>query len=106
MRAGNRKNSKRFTALAFLLCFLIAALLSEAILLARADHEHHHIEAGGECVVCAQMHCLENLLRQFGAATGGVLLAWIGLFATIAALCYVSVLLLTTPVRLKTRLNN
>jgi len=106
MRAGNRRSSKRVTALAFLLCFLIAALLSEAFLLASTDHGHHHLDAGGECVVCAQMHCLENLLRQFGAATGGVLMAWIGLLTAIAALGRVSAARFSTPVRLKTRLNN
>jgi len=106
MRAGNRKAGKRVTALAFLLCFLIAALFSEAFLLTRASHEHHHMNAGGECIVCAQIRCLENLLKQFGAAAGGILMALLGLFAAIAALCRVSALQLSTPVRLKTRLNN
>jgi len=106
MRTGNRQQAKRVAALALLLCFLMVALLSGAFILTHANHQHDHLGVGGECAVCAQIHSLENQLKQFGAASGGVSFGLAGLFAVTALLCCVSVTQYATPVRLKIRLNN
>jgi len=106
MRISNRYNTKRMLALAFLLCFLLAALLSEAFLLARANHEHDHFGAGGSCATCAQIQNIENQRRRSDAAASGLSAVWIGLFAAAALLCCVSLSQFLTPVLLKTRLNN
>jgi hypothetical protein len=106
MRTGKRQNAKRIAALAFLLCFIMAALLSEAFVLTHARHRHDHYGAGGSCAVCAQIQNIENQRRQLGAAFVGLPMAWVGLFAAIALLCCVSAARILTPVRLKTRLNH
>ena len=106
MRTGNRQKAKRITALAFLLCFLMVALLSEAFILTHANHQHDHLGAGGGCAVCAQIQSIENQRKQCSVASAGVSLAWIGLFAAFVFLCFILGFHLQTPVRLKTRLNN
>jgi len=84
----------------------MVALLSEAFILTHANHAHDHFDVGGECVVCAHIHSIENLLKQIGIAATGLSMAWIGLFAAILLLFRVSTFRFPTPVRLKTRLNN
>ena len=106
MRASYRKTAKRIAVLAFLLCFVMAALLSEAFILTHANHRHDHIDVGSECVVCAQMQDRENQLAQFGLAVIGVPLALMGLFGVAAFLRSVSAFCFSSPVYLKTRLNN
>ena len=106
MRAGNKQKAKRVTALAFLLCFAMAALLFEAFLLTHANHTHDHYGMDNECAVCAQIHSLENQLRQFGAASGGITVGLAGLIAAIALLCRTTAFRPPSPVRLKIRLNN
>jgi len=106
MRTGNRYNIKRMLALAFLLCFVVVALLSEAFVLTHAYHEHDHYGVNSGCAVCAQIQSIENQRRQFGAAFSSAPMALFGLFAAAALLCCVSASQFLTPVHLKTRLNN
>ena len=106
MRTYSRPNAKRMTAFAFLLCFVIISLLSEAFVLTHANHQHDHYGAGGECAVCAQIQSIENQRRQLGAAAGNISTAWAGLFAAVIFLCFVFGFQFQTPVHLKTRLNN
>ena len=106
MRASNTQHGKRITALVFLLCFIMTALLSEAFILTHANHDHDHLGIGGGCAICAHIQSVEGLRRQFGAASFGVALAWAGLFAVAALLCCISAFRFSTPVCLKTRLNN
>jgi len=116
MRTCSKKNDKRLVALAFLLCFLMVALLSQAYILTNARHwhthhghahtEHSHYSANEQCVVCAQIHSIEHLLKQFGAAVVCLPTGLLGLFAAIALLCGVSAFRFLSPVNQKTRLNN
>ena len=106
MGASNRKTAKRIAVLAFLLCFVMAALLSEAFFLTHANHRHDHIDIGSKCVVCAQTQNRENQLSQFSLAAIGVPLALIGLLAALLFLHGISAFCFSSPVYLKTRLNN
>lgn len=106
MRVSNRQKAQRITAFMFSLCFVMAALLSEAFVLTHADHHHDHSGTSGECAVCAQIQNIENQRRQYGAAAGSLPMAWFALFAAIALPCCASFSCLQTPVRLKIRLNN
>jgi len=106
MRTSNRKSAKRLTAFVFLLCFVMAALLAEAFIFTHANHDHDHYGINDECVICVQIHSLENLLKQFGGVSVGVSLALLGLFVAIALLRCISALRFSSPVRLKIRLNN
>jgi len=106
MRTKDSPRAKRLITLAFLLCFVMAALISEAFILTHANHEHDHLGIGGECIVCAHIHSIENLVKQLGVAAGGLSTAWLGLFAAITLLFCVSAFWLSSPILLKTRLNN
>ena len=107
MQASNRKKTKRIAALAFLLCFVVASLLSQALMLTHTGHEHDHYGPSGECAVCTCIQNAETLRRQFGAAGGSVMpMALIGLYAAAVLLCCVFALRFATPVYLKIRLNN
>jgi len=104
MPASSKKTVKRMSALAFLLCFAAAALLCGGFIMAHASHNHDHTEGGGECAVCAQMHNIDFLLKYIGAASLSIGL--FGLFASLALLCYISVIQFPLPVHLKIRMNN
>jgi len=106
MRTDNRRNAKRATALVILLCFVMAALICKVFILTHADHDHDRLGAGGECFLCAQMHSIEKLLRQFGAASGSVLVGLTGSLAAVALLLCALSVWFSSPIRLKTRLNN
>ena len=109
MHAKNSQTAKRLTALVFLLCLMMVALLSEACVLALTGHTHaHHDHAvNNECVVCAHIKSVGNLLKQFGAAVNIALLGLAGLFAVLAMLYFLAASFAhQTPVYLKIRLNN
>jgi len=107
MRTSNRQKAKRVTALVFLLCFVMLALLSEAFIFFRSNHEHDHFGAGGGCAVCVQIQNAEEQLKQLGAVISGTPAVWLGLFAVaLALLSCASIFRYSTPVHLKTRLNN
>ena len=106
MRTGSRQKAKRIAAFAFLLCFLLASLLSQALMLTHAGHGHDHYGPDGECAICAHISKAETLRRQFGAAGGVVSMALVGMFAMAAFLCCAFALRFTTSVHLKIRLNN
>ena len=64
-----KQTAKRTIALAFLICFILVSLLSEAFIITHANHEHDHDGAGGTCSTCAHIQSAENLLKQLGTAS-------------------------------------
>ena len=103
----NNQTTKKLVTLAFLICFIIVSLLTEAFILTHADHEHDHDGANGSCTTCVLILNAENLLKQFSTAVSGASYALINLFAAIAMLFSVLYLIeIKTPVKLKTRMNN
>jgi len=106
VQASRQQKTKRITALVFLLCFVAASLLSQAIILTHAGHEHDHFGSGGECAVCTYIQNAEALRRQFGAVSSVVVTALVGLFAIATLLCCAVAFRSATPVYLKIRLNN
>ena len=107
MRTSSNSKAKRTIALVFLLCFFMVALLSETFVLLNAQHEHDHYDVNNECVVCAHIQSVENLLKQFGTAVSMTLLGLAGLFAVLAMLYFLaSSIAHQTPVYLKIRLNS
>jgi len=106
MRFWQSRHGKRAAALGILLCFLLAAVLSEAFLLTHAHHRHDHLAPGGGCAVCAQMQSVAERRGQSGAAPARAA-AWLGgLWIALALLCRAAGLPSQTPVALKMRLNN
>ena len=106
MRTQNRRGANRTALLACLLCLVIAFLFSEALALTQANDAHNHY-GDGACAACARIQSIGELLKQFGAAAGGVLFALTGCFAALAVFRFLSSsLVFQTPVYLKSRLNN
>jgi len=68
-RANVRQTKKRVLTLAFLICFIIVSLLSEALILKLADHEHDHNGVNGTCVTCTHVKNAENLLKKLATAS-------------------------------------
>jgi hypothetical protein len=57
-------------ALVFVFCilFILAPILSEAFIIAHADHEHDHDGAHGSCATCAHLAAAEILLKSVSIA--------------------------------------
>ena len=98
-------SSKRSIALTLLLCVVLLALLSEAFLIAYADHEHDDNGVDSTCATCVLIHNVEKTLRQLGATAAVSLL--FGVFLAIAGILRFLLLVpcINTPVYLKTRIN-
>ena len=104
---NNKSTKKRIIALAFLVCFLAAVILSTAFILTHADHEHDHNGAKGSCTICAQIQSAENLIKQFSTAFLGVLFAIAGLYTFVRTLKVISVYVsLSNPITQKIRINS
>lgn len=104
---NNKQFNKRFIALAFLLCFIVVSILSEAFILTHAGHAHDSNGIGGGCATCAQIQSVENLLKQLGTAVVSAASAFAGMFAFILIIRFTSSnITLLTPVTLKIRMNN
>lgn len=104
---NNKQFNKRLVALAFLLCFIVVSIFSEAFILTHADHAHDNNGVGGGCATCAQIQSTENLLKQLGTAVVSAASALAGMFAVIAIIRFASSnITLLTPATLKIRMNN
>lgn len=104
---NNKQSKKRLVVLAFLLCFIVVSMLSQAFILTHADHAHDNNGVGGGCATCAQIQSAENLLKQLGTAVINAAAAFTGLFTVIAIIqSAFSDITLLTPVTLKIRMNN
>lgn len=106
-KRDGKQTIKRVVALACLLCFIIAALLSEVFILSHAGHDHDREGINGSCMTCAQiMQNAEYLLRQLSTTVGGVMFALVKLLIAIAVL-YAGLDLTQgkSPVELNTRMN-
>ena len=106
MRTKSNPKARRFIALVFLLCLFMAALLSEAYVLTRANHSHDHFGVNDECVVCAHIHSIEEMLRQLAVAASGLPSVFLCLLASMVLLCSSAAVKYRTPIELKTRLNS
>lgn len=103
----NKQFNKRLIALAFLLCFIVVSIFSEAFIRTHADHAHENNGVGGGCATCAQIQSAENLLKQLATAVVSTASALVGMFAVIAIIQFDSSnITLLTPVTLKIRMNN
>ncbi|MCL2702378.1 MAG: hypothetical protein FWE91_02055 [Defluviitaleaceae bacterium] len=95
---------KLFIHLSLLLCFTAVSLFPGTLILSRANHVHNR---EGACATCVNIIELGNLLRQFRMSVSGVLFTPVSLLFIItvqrAALGFDEV---TTPVKLKIRMNN
>jgi hypothetical protein len=68
MRNGGINGRRKAIAIAFLVCFAAAPMLSSALILIHADHchDHRHDSANGPCAVCALVGGAVNQLTQNG----------------------------------------
>ncbi len=106
-RANVRQTKKRLLTLAFLICFIIVSLLSEAFILTHAGHEHDHNGVNGTCATCAQIKNAENLLKKLGTASLVAAYTIAGLFsAAVITHTFWAVTSALTPVTLKIKMNN
>ena len=105
--AEKKQAAIRIITLAFLVCFVMVSLLSEAFIFSHLHHEHDHNGVGGNCATCAQIHSTENTLKQLIATIGGASFSISGLFAFMSVLCVGMFLLDSqTLVKLKIQMNN
>lgn len=99
---------KIIITLAFLICFIIVSLLSEAFILTHSNHAHDRNGSHGACATCDQIQNAENLLKQLGTASLVAASFITGLFPVVAitqAFSFITTTLIT-PVTLKIRMIN
>lgn len=95
-------NNRRLLALLVCVCIAAVFLLSEWFIFTHADHDC----TGEHCSVCAQIHTLENLLKQLGLAPIIVMAAFFNSFAAFALVNRGNIHAAITPITLKVRMNN
>jgi hypothetical protein len=85
----------------------------EAFVLTNTNHEHKHDhdcnknEVENNCTLCIKIEEIENLLRPLRATFSGTFPALLCLTAITAFLCFAfRFIKISTPVKLKTRMNN
>lgn len=98
-----RHTGKRILAFSLCCLFALGLFLTAALILKHADHDC----VGHDCMVCAQLHAAQKLLKQLSlAAWGGVAYAGLGL----ALACFrgkrTGAILFLTPVAQKVRMNH
>ena len=104
---NNEKYKRRIIAIAFCVCIISVAILSNVFILSHSEHNHDNNGVGGGCVTCELLLSAENIGKQLGVALVGVLLAMGKMFFDVKTLkTMVACVLPTTPVRLKIRMNN
>lgn len=106
-QSTQRQSVLRMFAQFFCALFIFATVLSAAFVLTHGEHEHDNSAANGGCAICAQLNAAVKVLNRistaavFGAVVfGGRFLAV--LMSKVAGL----LLIYSTPVALKIRLNN
>ena len=91
----------------FLICFISVSLLSEIFILSCANHEHDYNSVGDSCTICAQIHNIKNLQKQFDIAVNNVSSTFISfLFAMVILYSVSSLVRIHTLVDLKVRMDN
>ena len=103
----NHRTATRRLALAFLVCFAAAAVLSGALLASHAGHGHDHGAANGCCTRCLIVQSAVQALRQMAAVAACL---WLAVAMLLAAASLGGAVARRVPafasVALKTRLNN
>lgn len=94
-------NTKKLIVL-LIICIAMTFILSELFIITHAAHDC----IGEHCYVCAQIHTLENLLKQL-SIVGIIIMA--GFFKSLTTFVFVSgnkSYVNMTPIILKVRMNN
>jgi hypothetical protein len=95
-------DARRLTALLVCICIAATFLFSGWFIV---SHVNHHC-TGEHCSVCAQIHTLENLLKQLGMGGIAVGIVLFNLSVAFAVFYYNNIHTDITPITLKVRMNN
>lgn len=92
-------------ALILCMCFIVVSLLSTALILTHANHEHDHDGPNGSCTTCIHLVTAENLHKQLSTAivvpvSAFALFSFISFFLKSFASSICSSTLITLKVRL------
>ena len=104
---NNKKSKTRIIAFTFLLCIITVSIFSNVFILSYVNHEHDYAGVGGGCTTCERLSNAVETNKQLGMILTGTVIVVAKLVFVVMVLRMMSVyVLLTTPVGLKTRMNN